>query len=99
MNKEEAIEILNKTKHNEGLFYIGLPTAIETVLEELEKKNDTCLHCGKGEPKYCEACYQNLISDNAKLQAKNMTVTHTDIHNLATYRGMDKIAEEICRND
>ena len=29
---------------------------------------DTCLHCGSGEPKYCETCYQELISYNAKLQ-------------------------------
>lgn len=29
---------------------------------------DTCLHCGSGEPKYCETCYQDLISYNARLQ-------------------------------
>lgn len=27
-----------------------------------------CLHCGDGEPSYCEKCYQDLIGENAKLQ-------------------------------
>ena len=27
-----------------------------------------CLHCGEGEPSYCEKCYQDLIGENAKLQ-------------------------------
>ena len=27
-----------------------------------------CLHCGKGIPYYCEECYQQLISENMKLQ-------------------------------
>ena len=30
-----------------------------------------CLHCGEGEPSYCEKCYQDLIGENAKLQFKN----------------------------
>ena len=29
-----------------------------------------CLHCGKGNGVYCETCYQDLISENAKLQAE-----------------------------
>ena len=27
-----------------------------------------CLHCGEGEPYYCEKCYQDLIGENARLQ-------------------------------
>ena len=30
-----------------------------------------CLHCGEGEPSYCEKCYQDLIGENAKLQQQN----------------------------
>lgn len=41
----------------------------EEVLMEYFNRN-TCLHCGKGKPVYCEDCYQELISINAKLQAK-----------------------------
>lgn len=29
---------------------------------------DICLHCGSGKPAYCEDCYQQLISENIKLQ-------------------------------
>lgn len=31
-----------------------------------------CRHCGKEEPKYCEKCYQELISENCKLQMENI---------------------------
>lgn len=27
-----------------------------------------CLHCGKGSADYCEKCYQDLISENLRLQ-------------------------------
>lgn len=27
-----------------------------------------CLHCGEGEPSYCEKCHQDLIGENARLQ-------------------------------
>lgn len=30
-----------------------------------------CLHCDKEEANYCETCYQDLISKNAKLQKEN----------------------------
>lgn len=30
-----------------------------------------CLHCDKEEANYCETCYQDLISENAKLQKEN----------------------------
>ena len=39
----------------------------EEVLMEYFNRN-TCLHCGKGKPAYCEDCYQELIGINAKLQ-------------------------------
>ena len=29
-----------------------------------------CLHCGNGQPYYCEECYQELITENSKLQLK-----------------------------
>lgn len=37
-------------------------------LLQINKKN--CLHCGHGFANYCEKCYQDLISENAKLQAE-----------------------------
>ena len=39
----------------------------EEVLMNYFERN-TCLHCGKGKPAYCEDCYQELIGMNAKLQ-------------------------------
>ncbi|MFR7544768.1 MAG: hypothetical protein ACLUWN_02330 [Clostridia bacterium] len=29
---------------------------------------ENCLHCEKGQAKYCEKCYQDLITENTKLQ-------------------------------
>ena len=29
---------------------------------------EKCLHCGKGQAKYCEKCYQDLITENTNLQ-------------------------------
>lgn len=29
---------------------------------------ENCLHCGKGQAKYCEKCYQDLITENTNLQ-------------------------------
>ena len=34
----------------------------------IEKEDNNCLHCGKNSKEYCESCYQELISENAKLQ-------------------------------
>lgn len=34
----------------------------------IENEDNNCLHCGKNSKKYCEKCYQELISENAKLQ-------------------------------
>ena len=45
----------------------------ETALKDLEKRYEvyrTCLHCGEGQPNYCERCYQELIAENLKLQRK-----------------------------
>ena len=39
-------------------------------MEEKEEEDKKCLHCGKGEPSYCEECYQKLIGENAKMQEK-----------------------------
>ena len=38
--------------------------------EEVSKMyfGDKCLHCSDGKPNYCEECYQELVSENAKLQ-------------------------------
>ena len=41
--------------------------AFKNNWEEYHEDN-TCLHCGGEDPKYCEACYQNLIAANLKLQ-------------------------------
>lgn len=41
--------------------------AFKNNWEEYHEDN-TCLHCGGEDPKYCEACYQDLIAENIKLQ-------------------------------
>lgn len=33
-----------------------------------------CVHCSHGEAKYCEKCYQDLISQNVKLQMENINL-------------------------
>lgn len=40
-------------------------------LFQINKKE--CLHCGKGTADYCEKCYQDLISENIKLQLEKDT--------------------------
>lgn len=45
------------------------------------KKEKTCLHCNSGISAYCESCYQELISTNAKLQLDNTRI----IHRLSNY--------------
>lgn len=67
---EEAIEYLKKRL---SLLHRNYQFATEQAIEilikgyrELEKKE--CLHCGKNAAAYCESCYQDLISKNAKLQ-------------------------------
>lgn len=37
-----------------------------------EVDGSKCLHCGEGEPLYCENCFQDLISQNVKLQMENI---------------------------
>lgn len=46
--------------------------AIENILNRLKKaeEKNTCLHCGSKRAAYCEECYQELISENAKLQTE-----------------------------
>lgn len=44
-------------------------------MDDLDK--NTCLHCGTGEPGYCEECYQELISKNMKLQRQNDFIIST----------------------
>lgn len=39
-------------------------------LLQINRENKECLHCGKGAARYCESCFQDLISENARLQAK-----------------------------
>lgn len=31
-------------------------------------KENTCLHCGSDEAKYCEDCYQRLLAENMTLK-------------------------------
>ena len=33
-------------------------------------EQDKCLHCGNGQPFYCEKCYQELVAENLKLQTE-----------------------------
>lgn len=37
-------------------------------LFEINQENKECLHCGKGAARYCESCFQDLISKNFKFQ-------------------------------
>ena len=39
----------------------------------VNNKSNKCLHCDENEGVYCETCYQNLISENAKLQLEVYT--------------------------
>lgn len=53
------------------MFIVGfiLGANIGMILTAILKANKkTCLHCGKNDANYCEDCYQELISKNAKLQ-------------------------------
>lgn len=45
--------------------------AIENLINTNKQLEKECLHCGSGEPSYCEKCYQELIGINAKLQEEN----------------------------
>lgn len=65
---------LEKTEDGE---YIVDSNACQTLVRHLirivdnEEYDVTCLHCGNDTPLYCEKCYQELISKNAKLQLEN----------------------------
>jgi len=37
----------------------------------VNNKSNKCLHCDEEEGVYCETCYQDLISENARLQLLN----------------------------
>lgn len=52
-------------------FMIGAFVGIFLLcLVQINGEKKECLHCGKGAAKYCEKCFQDLISENAKLQAE-----------------------------
>lgn len=44
------------------------------ILVKEEPDKPVCLHCAKNEAKYCEICYQDLLSKNAALQ---LEIVHT----------------------
>lgn len=55
------------------MFIVGLILGVNIgmILTAIIKVNGkTCLHCGKNDADYCESCYQDLISENARLQAE-----------------------------
>lgn len=43
-------------------------TAANRLTEAIDDLKDECVHCGKGKARYCENCFQDLISQNMKLQ-------------------------------
>ena len=53
---------------------IGLGKIFKEYKEQKKKeteeilKDETCLRCGEGKPKYCENCIQELIAKNTSLQ-------------------------------
>ena len=71
-------------------------------LLQINKENKECLHCGKGAAVYCEKCYQDLISENAKLQSKWvywMDRTNELMKNKNVYADTDSIEKHIPRID
>lgn len=51
-----------------GFLIGGIIGIFIMCLFQISKENKECLHCGKGAARYCEQCFQDLISENAKLQ-------------------------------
>ena len=53
-----------------GLF-MGVMIGIFLIcMLQINREKKECLHCGKKAAAYCESCYQDLISENARLQAE-----------------------------
>lgn len=57
------------------MFIIGLIMGLVLgiflmCLLQINREKKECLHCGKKAAAYCESCFQNLISENIKLQAE-----------------------------
>lgn len=69
---KETVRYLEETGVKDDLYYVvGRGSYLAKVLEnaqDFKKTVHTCLHCGSDTPLYCEKCYQELISKNAKLQ-------------------------------
>lgn len=72
---------------------------------QINRENKECLHCGKGPAAYCEKCFQDLISENIKLQAerdiKIIKVYKNKIENpkVVFYEDTDSIEKHIPRID
>jgi hypothetical protein len=74
---EWAIKKINELKTERDYYkqrYLEFNNVFtEAMLKDLGKRYEvyrTCLHCGEGQPNYCERCYQELIVENLKLQRK-----------------------------
>lgn len=74
--KEMVLPVYFRTKENNigyeteydekrDVFCFRMGNAKELFKEE---NSCVCLHCDTHTPKYCEECYQKLITENAKLQ-------------------------------
>lgn len=74
-------------------------------LLQINREKKECLHCGKGAASYCEKCYQDLISENARLQAeidlKKVKVFNHKIKNpkVIIYKDTDSVGNHIPRID
>lgn len=97
ISKEELRECLNEMNEKrvpelnpqaQKLFY----TIMDIMNENDELNSKKCLHCGENEPNYCENCYQELITENAKLQAKNQELKEMLQHRI---QYTNKLEEEL----
>ena len=72
---------------------------------QINREKKECLHCGKKAAAYCESCFQNLISENIKLQAERdiqkIKVFNNKIENpkVVFYEDTDSIDNHIPRID
>lgn len=72
INTNDSINpILIKNVDNNSFKAICLPIKLK---ENEVKISNKCLHCGKEITKYCESCYQEIITKNAELQLENQNL-------------------------
>ena len=69
--RKECSECLNYNECFSGAAYNSIYCIANRKYKVKTTEDNKCLHCGTGEPKYCESCYQELIGKYTKLQHEN----------------------------